>query len=141
VFINTNPDGKPKFRSLAKLLHGICYIRDPFTTGGDIAVRKRWCEVHNHLTEAPHQKRACKRMTAEFGDSAEEAERRWKQHEVQQAKEKMALLENDNRWGDTIGSSRPRVGEKRRAESSPISRPFRVGRGGRGRGRGRGPSR
>ena len=141
VFINTNPDVKPKFRSLAKLLHGICYIRDPFTTGGDIAVRKRWCEVHNHLAEAPHQKRACERVTAEFGDSAEEAEKRWKQHEMQQAKEKLALLENDNRWGDTIGSSTPRVGEKRRAESSPMSRPFRVGRGGRGRGRGRGPSR
>jgi hypothetical protein len=141
VFINTNPDVKPKFRSLAKLLHGICYIRDPFTTGGDIAVRKRWCEVHNHLAEAPHQKRACERVTAEFGDSAEEAEKRWKQHEIQQAKEKLAFLENDDRWGDIIGSSTPGVGEKRRAESSPMSRPFRVGRGRRGRGRGRGPSR
>jgi hypothetical protein len=141
ALMNRNPNIKTKVRALAKFLHGICFIRDPFTTGGDIAVRKHWCEVHNHPTGTDDQLQACENMKTEFGHSAEEAERRWNEREIQQAEATLARLRNGSGVSSAAGPSAPRIGEKRNAEGSPMPRPFKAGRGGRGRGRTRSPSR
>jgi hypothetical protein len=140
-FVNTNPEIKSKTRAVAKLLHGICYVRDPYTRGGDIEVRRRWCIVHNHMAGPADQKKACEDMMKEFGPSAEDVQKRWREREIEEAHETLALLANGSGFGSAAGPSSLRIGEKRRADASPMSRPYKVGRGGRGRGRARGPGR
>ncbi|KAI4702322.1 hypothetical protein J4E81_002685 [Alternaria sp. BMP 2799] len=76
MFMNTHPSVKSRVRAVAKLLFGICYVRDPFTTGGDGAVRQQWCEVHNHSTGTREQEEACENMKREERYSSRIGEKR-----------------------------------------------------------------
>ncbi|KAJ4299433.1 hypothetical protein N0V90_004678 [Kalmusia sp. IMI 367209] len=44
-------------KALNKFLFGVSHVRDPLTKGGDAAVRKRWCEVHNHAPGSKEESR------------------------------------------------------------------------------------
>lgn len=76
VFLNTHPSVKSKAHAVAKLLFGICWIRDPFTTGGDTAVRQQWCAVHIHSTGTREQQEACEKMKSEARYSPSIGEKR-----------------------------------------------------------------
>ncbi|KAH6870348.1 hypothetical protein BKA58DRAFT_420910 [Alternaria rosae] len=76
VFLNTHPSVKSKVHAVAKLLFGISWIRDPFTTGGDTAVRQQWCAVHIHSTGTREQQEACENMKSEARYSPRIGEKR-----------------------------------------------------------------
>ncbi|KAF1837708.1 hypothetical protein BDW02DRAFT_576985 [Decorospora gaudefroyi] len=137
---------KLKPEPLSQLLWEVAYIRDPLTMGGDAAVLRRWCEVHNHSTSSrPQDENLCQKMTDKLALTLAEAERIENTRMLDDARNVIARLEGGATPLTNASPKSPHPGGKRKAEDPPAGprkahKAYR-GSGGKGRGRGRGASR
>jgi hypothetical protein len=130
-FTNNHSQVKARPMAFAKLLYAVTHIRDRLTMGGDAAVLRRWCDVHNHVD--PEEKERCEKEKSGLKLTPEDADRIENRLALARAEQVITELTE-------LGSgSASYAGSKRKSDGSPTHSYKFPNRGkGRARGRGRG---
>jgi hypothetical protein len=144
-FTNNHSQVKARPIAFAKLLYAITHNRDRLTMGGDAAVLRRWCDVHNHVN--PEEKDRCEKeksnlkLTPEDADRIENGLALARAEQVRTSMYELHVRHTLTSYAKIItelgSGSAPYAGGKRKADGSP-THSYKFPNRGRGRPRGRG---